>query len=344
MDQEFEEMKARHASAMAEEASSKLKAAADVIAKFTELASTKSVVLEANSFEYIQTIGIVAKSPGIARMLLGWVHAENDGLLPYAELARKLPPPRFQGGYFQSNDYMLMAHSCFRREMHENSNWAPHFVDLFWNFDSPGLSKYIAIDEDRVRIDVDGSFYMESDTWYGAPYNDDVRLIKPGIAKLCPSPGLSSANIDFFFAKAHCLDIKWSESHGIKTFQALELKTDDVRIKIDEQEYFPARYLHAEFDVANNCFRHFDGAIQYFLENEYFQRRESDFNMTAKNPVHIKARSTKVFKLNGPLETGHWADLCCHFFTGNPLTFEYFTGQYPQHITNILDRIRDTNA
>jgi len=344
MDPEVEEMKARLAADMAEEASSKLKVAADVITRFTEIALTKGVVLEANSFEYIRAIGIVARSPGIARKLLGAIHVENDGLLPYAELARMLPPHRFQGGYFQSSDYMLMAHPCFRREMHENANWAPHFVDLFWNFDCPDLSKYIAIDENRVRIDVAGRSYMESDTWYGAPYNDDVRLIQPGIVKLCPSPGLSSAHIDFFFAKAHCLDIKWSESHGIKTFQALELKTDDVRIEIDEQEYFPARYLHAEFDVANNCFRHFDGAIQYFLENEYFQRRESDFNMPAKNPAHIKARSTKVFKINGPLKTEHWADLCCHFFTGNPLTFEYFTGQYPEHISNILEKIRHINS
>lgn len=74
-------------------------------------------------------------------------------------------------------------------------------------------------------------------------------------------------------------------------------------------------YLHAEFDLAANCFRHFDGAIQLFEEEEYFHRRDSDFNMTMKNAAHIKARSNKVFKINGLLKTEEWVEFCCHFFT-----------------------------
>ncbi len=142
----------------------------------------------------------------------------------------------------------------------------------------------------------------------------------------------------------HCLDVKWSESDEIKTFQSLELKTEDVQLEIDGQSYFPARYLHAEFDITTNCFRHFDGAVQFFLRDEYFQRRDSDFNMTAKNADHIKARSKKVFKLNGPLKADLWVELCCQFYAANPLTFEYFTGAYPQHITNILKKIQASNA
>lgn len=79
----------------------------------------------------------------------------------------------------------------------------------------------------------------------------------------------------------------------------------------------------------SNYFRHFDGAIQLFTEEEYFQRRDSDFNMTMKNSAHIKARSSKVFKINGPLKTEAWVDFCCHFYTASPLTFEYYSGEYP---------------
>lgn len=339
-DQEYDEMKARYFADMEKHSRKRLAEAADLIAKFTALAASKGVTLSADSFEYIQTTGIVAKAQGIARALLGPIRTERDGLLPFNEIASRFPPSILYEGSFAGPDFILLAHPCYRRGMHPVNNWAPRFIDLFWRFDGPGIEKYIALDEDRVRVDVDGLGYFEADTWYGAPFDGDIRSIKPGIAKLRPPLELESRHVSFFFANAYCLDIKWSESDGIKSFQALEMKTEDIRIEMRGQHYFPARYLHAEFDLAANCFRHFDGAIQLFTEEEYFQRRDSDFNMTMKNPGHIKARSSKVFKINGSLKTEDWVEFCCHFYTANPLTFEYFSGEYPKHVTDILERIR----
>ncbi|WP_187265922.1 hypothetical protein [Alkalisalibacterium limincola] len=105
--------------------------------------------------------------------------------------------------------------------------------------------------------------------------------------------------------------------------------------------YLLAESLHAEVDLSANCFRHFDEAIQLFTKEEYFQRRDSDFNMTMKNPAHIKARSSKVFKINGPLKTESWVEFCCYFYTANPLTCEYVSGEYPKHVMEILARIWD---
>ena len=343
-DHQVEDMIARHLAAMAETARDELARASKLIERFILIAAKKGVALDDDSFEYVQTIGIVAKAPGLAKALLGPLPIERDGLLLYNDIAERLPPDPYQAGYFVGSDYMLMAHPCYRRGMHPNANWAPRFVEILWKFAASNVKTYIAIDEDRVRIDVDGLAYAERDTWYGAPFNDDVRQIKAGVVKLRPPPDLKQHHLDFFFANAYCLDIKWSDANGIKTFQSLEVKTDNVQIEIDGKTYFPARYLHAEFDVSANRFRHFDGAIQLFSEQEYLQRRESDFNMPAKNFEHIKARSKKMFKLNGPLETGTWVDLCCHFYTANPLTFEYFTGAYPEHITEVLNRIRASNA
>jgi hypothetical protein len=340
-DQEYDEMMARYLADREKMSRERLAEAADLIAKFTALAASKGVILGAQSFEYIRTIGIVAKAPGIARTLLGPLRTERDGLLPFNEIASRFPASSHYEGCFCGSDFILMAHPCYRRGMHSVNNWAPRFIDLFWRFNGVGIEKYIALDEERVRIDVDGRGYFEADTWYGAPFNQDIRNIKPGIAKLRPPPDLESRHVSFFFADAYCLDIKWSESDGIKSFQALEMKTEGIRIEVAGMLYFPARYLHAEFDLTANCFGHFDGAIQLFTEEEYFQRRDSDFNMTTKNPAHIKAGSRKVFKINGPLRTEDWVEFCCHFYTANPLTFEYFSGEYPKHITEILKRIRN---
>ena len=339
-DQTYDDMVSRYYAEMKERSRERLSESADLIARFTALAASKGIPLNADSFDYIQTTGIIAKAPGLARKLLGPISAERDGLLPFDEIASRFPPSPHYEGCFAGPDFILMAHPCYRRGMHQVNNWAPRFIDLFWRFDRPGIKKYIALDEDRVRIDVEGPGYFEADTWYGAPFNEDIRNIKPGIVKLRPPPDLESGHVSFFFADAYGLDIKWSESDGIKSFQALEVKTEDVRIEVEGRQYFPARYLHAEFDVTANCFRHFDGAIQLFTEDEYFQRRDSDFNMTMKNSAHIKARSYKVFKINGPLGVADWVDLCCHFYAANPLTFEYFSGEYPKHVIETLERIR----
>lgn len=340
-EQEYDEMLARYFGEMEKRSQERLAEESDLIAKFVKLAASKGVTLGMESFEYIQTIGIVAKAPGIARALLGPIKTERDGLLSFNEIASRLPPSPHYEGCFAGPGFILMAHSCYRRGMHPLNNWAPRFIDLFWQFDDPGTEKYIALDEDRVRIDVDGLGYFEGDTWYGAPFDEDIQNIKPGIAKLRPPLDLESQYVSFLFADAYCLDIKWSEADGIKSFQALEMKTENIRIEVGGQHYFPARYLHAEFDLTANRFRHFDGAIQLFTEEEYFQRRDSDFNMTMKTPVQIKARSSKVFKINGPLKTKYWVEFCCHFYTANPLTFEYFSGEYPKHVTEILAKLRN---
>lgn len=339
-DAEMKLLMERHIKAMADHARSELERSAGLIERFTQMAASNGLALDSDSFSYIQTIGIVASAPSLAKMLLGVTPTERDGLFAYEEIAQRLPPSQFQEGYFVGSDYMLMAHPCYRRRMHPMANWAPRFVDLFWRLDSSNIKKYIAIDEDRVRINVDGSAYMEADTWYGAPFNKDISKIKDGTIKLRPPLDLDSSYVDFFFAQTYCLDIKWSESSQIKTFQALEVKTQDTQIIVDSRTFFPARYLHAEFDLSSGVFRHFDGAIQLFTEEEYLRRRDSDFNMTFKNIEHIKARSKKVFKLNGPLPVDSWVEFCCHFFTANPLTFEYFTGAYPEHVADIVAKVR----
>ncbi len=342
-DQEYNQMMACHIADLERESHERLAEATDLIDSFTSLAASKGVILGAESFEYIQTIGIVAKAQGLARSLLGPISTERDGLLPFNEIANRFPPSPHYEGCFAGPDFILMAHPCYRRGMHPINNWAPRFIDLLWRFDGPDIKKYIALDENRVRVDVGSLGYFEDDTWYGAPFDEDIRNIKPGIAKLRPPLDLESRLISFLFADAYSLDIKWSESDGIKSFQALELKTGAIRIEVEGQHYFPARYLHAEFDLAANCFRHFDGAVQLFTEEEYFLRRDFDFNMTMKNPSHIKARSSKVFKINGPLKTADWVDFCCHFYTANPLTFEYFSGEYPRHVSEILENFSAVN-
>jgi len=340
MTESIDELMQRRLAAMAEEARNRLNEASDLIANFSAFAEKKGVKLVSSSFSYIPTIGIVATAPSLAKTILGPIPTERDGLIAMAHLAEHHKLRTFLPGYYSSTNYMLMAHPFFRRGMHEEANFAPRFIEQFWAFDVDDVAKYISIDENRLRINVDNSCYFEEDTWYGAPFDNEIAEIPNGTAKLRPPMDLQESYNDFFFSKVYCLDVKWSQQDEIKTFQALELKTPGVQVVVGGERYYPARYLHAEFDLSTRKFRHFDGAVQLFLENEYLQRRDSDFNVNAKHRLHLKARSKKLFKFNGAISKASWVEFCCHFFTGNPLVFEYFTGSYPVHIVEILEKLR----
>lgn len=313
----------------------------DAIENFKKLATSKGIILNADSFSYIHKIGVVASYPNLAERLLGDIQKERDGLFSFDEIVQKISSETAQEGYFLCSNYTIMADSCFRRQMHSMNNWAPRFIALFWQLDSPNIKKYISIEKDRVRIC--HSSIMEFDTWYGAPFNGDISKIQSGITKLKPSVGITKELINALFEQVYCLDIQWSERKQIKTFQALEIKNENVQMMINGQVFYPARYLHAEFDLSKNEFRHFDGAIQFFTEEEYLERRDADFNMVFKNTNHVKAHSKKVFKLNGSISVDQWSEFCSQFFVKNPLIFEYFTGSYPPNIIERLNGIRSKN-
>jgi hypothetical protein len=44
-----------------------------------------------------------------------------------------------------------------------------------------------------------------------------------------------------FFSDAYCLDMKWNEEDGIKTFQALEVKNGTNAPHLGGEMVFPAR-------------------------------------------------------------------------------------------------------
>lgn len=311
----------------------------EAIESFKSASRKKGISLTDDNFRYIQTTGIVAAAPKLVERLFGPLPRERDGLLPFDWLAQDAGEC-LQSGYLQHEHFTLMAHPHFRRVLHELNGFAPLFVDRFWGYGGPDVLKYIAIDEDRVRLNT-GGYIVELDTWFGAPFNDDVSKVPDGITKLKPPPDLDSSHVSMFFADAHGLDIKWSRDGEIKTFQALEIKSEKTTLRLGGHTVYPARYIHAEFDVAKGVFRHFDGAMQYYTESEYRSRRDSDFNYNTKNREHIKSRSKKLFKLNGAIRTEEWVDFCCHFFAQNPLMHEYFSGSYPRHIAEVLERIRN---
>ena len=117
-----------------------------------------------------------------------------------------------------------------------------------------------------------------------------------------------------------------------------EIKNSETKTYYKNKEYYPVRYIHAEYDLISKSFRHFDGALQLLTEKEYYQLFTENVYET-KNQKLIKAKSLKLFKINGQINIDLWQDFCCHFLSGNPLIHEYFTGKLPDNIEDAIIKL-----
>ena len=313
---------------------------ANEIIAFKDFLRPAGVYLDDSNFKYYQTSGIIATYPDLINYLHPCLNRDKEGLFDFNVLTQHFERRMFTNGYLIGKNFMLMAHPYFRRAYQQVNNFAPSFIDLYWSLNNSKIEKYIALDPDSVKINIDGYGYMERDTWFGAEFKQEINCIPDGIVKLRPPLDIDDSDISFFFASVYSLDIKWASKGKIKTFQAEEFKTESITITKGSSEYYPVRYVHAEFDTELGCFRHFDGAIHFYTAVEYFKRRDSDFNYNNKNLHQIKTLSEKLFKLNGVVTVEAWIELTSHFFAGNSLVFEYFEGKYPQHLVEILAKIR----
>lgn len=333
------DMQRKYLEALRLEEKEELEKNAEMISSFKRFMSKKKVALTDENFKYIHTVGLIVTYPNIVNLLYP-DEIDKESLFSFQKLCQVFEKKVFNEGCLYAENYILMASPYFRRGFHETNNYAPRFIEFFWNFSEADIETYISLDMNRVRINVDNSSYMEFDTWFGAKFNNDISQIPDGTVKLRPPVEIDESLNSFFFQNAYSLDIKWATKDHIKIFQSEEFKTDEVKIKRNDNVFYPVRYIHAEYDLDKGYFRHFDGAIHFYTETEYFNRRNSDFNYNNKNANHIKTDSQKLFKMNGKIDICKWIDFSSHFYHGNPLMFEYFEGKYPQHIEEILEKVR----
>ncbi|MFB6457095.1 hypothetical protein ACE38W_17625 [Chitinophaga sp. Hz27] len=312
----------------------------NLIGRFKKLAASKGIELQDEDFEYIETIGIVANYPGILWLLYPELVRDKDGLVEFATLLKTFKKNEIASGYLYGESCIVMAHPYFRRGFNPTSHFTSSFVNLLWKLKDSRIVHSIALDEDRVRINVDNTQWKEFDTWYGAKFNGSIIQIPNGPIKLCPPSDLAARQIDFLFAECHSLVMKWDTSkEGIKNFYAEEFKTENLTVQTVDGEFYPTRYVHSEVSPNINAIKHFDGAIHFYDLEEYLALRDSDLNYNSKSLNQIKGKSKKMFMLNGNIETSTWIDMISHFMHGNPLVFEYFQGSYPSETQKILDAI-----
>lgn len=313
----------------------------DNVQIISDLLAKSGHEISADNFEYSDPVGLTIRFDNLVSFLAPELKRDKDDLVKCEQLIQ-LYQKKNREGYYYTNNYMLMLTPLLRRGMHSVNNWTPLFVTKFWQLELDNIQASIALDYDRAKVDVSDYGYAELDTWFGAPFANDITNIKDGISKLKPPTpmDIETQLVNLIFDNKYSLDIKWDTKANIKTFQALEFNNEKVLVEFRGEIFHPVKYTHAEFDLESGLFRHFDGAIHFYTPAEYRTRRDSDFNHTYKSTNLLKAKSQKVFKLDGKICKDIWLDLTSHFFSGNPLIIEYFTGDYPQYVTDFLNRVR----
>jgi len=325
------------------EAQEKLAQNHDLIQGFIDYCDRFEINLTQDDFRYITPIGIVVNHPNIANKVCENINLDKEGLYRCEELEAEFERKSIMNGYYYADNFMLMAHPFFRRGFHGVNNFSPSFIDKFWQLEGANLQRYIRLDPDRLRINVDNIGYFERDIWYAPPFDKDIKNIQDDIGKLRPPLDLDKSHISFLFSNCYSFEVSWKTKGTIKSFEAREFKNRDILVDHEGQKYHPSRYIHAEYDLEKDIFRHFDGSMHLYDTDEYLKRRESDFNYDFKNQHQIKAKSVKLFKINGQVSQELWMKLTGHFFSKNYLVMEYFTGQFPERIQEILKKIRNSD-
>ncbi len=313
-----------------------------VIEKFKNSAFSKGLT-DPIHFDYSLSTGVCAYSKSITSKLLT-LTTDKDGLYKCSDLLKianyDLP------GLFLLNDLGLLFSRYFRRGYSLHANWAPDLVFIFSRMMLKDTTKdcYIRLESDLFRIDQSRVEIIELDRWYGPEFKNDISSIPLGCTKLSALLDIDERIVDFYFSQVRSLDVQWSQNGNIKTFQAMEFKSSEATSEYNGDTRHPVRYLHAEYDLSKNHFIHTDGAIQFLTPEEFEARKNSDFRYNHKSSKHQKPDYLKIFKINGIISRDEWIDLVAHFFTGNPLVHEYFTGALPERTAQAIEAIRAKNS
>ncbi|HTD83269.1 MAG TPA: hypothetical protein VK648_05695 [Gemmatimonadaceae bacterium] len=233
---------------------------------------------------------------------------DDDGLLKLDE--------RFtlHDGGIEYRDHVIHYHQFLRRGYTSNPNF--EFLSRFIRFHEETRSSNafrVGIDHRRLMPLEAFHLMMECDVWRGPTFAaeqlDDPNAVGVTVVKRIEYPP---------FKLHYDLDrteFMWSFRDGVKTFEVEEVSNVTAKFGY----LYLNRYLHSERLVAEKRFRHLDGAVKVYLENEYAGR------VTSSVPNEPRAfRRVKVWRVDGEIPLPRWLDLIGFFFKGNEMLIEYF--------------------
>ena len=220
----------------------------------------------------------------------------------------------FDGG-IRYREFVLHYHQFLRRGFSSNPNFDFLGTLARYRNETGGNNEFrIAIDHRRLmRLD-DYRQIIELDKWYGPAFDPD-KLDDPDYVGLTVVGRIYPNSLD-----SHPIDkteFLWKRNEGasIKTLEIEELSSPTKPY----DGWHINRYVHAERDMANHVFRHFDGAAKVYAQDNYSER------IGQTMPHHMSCNHyVKLFRIDGGILLDDWLSLIGMFYKGNEMVIEYF--------------------
>lgn len=194
-----------------------------------------------------------------------------------------------------------------------------HFRREFLSFclNETNCDKKIALDPRRM---VPAKRYPKRlllDYWFGPQFNiEDIDDRIYGIQMT--SHGRRQDSYLNSISPLDRTEFMWSMRNNLKTLQIEELVPTNID-KYQAIKRIAVRYIHSIRDTERQSFVHLDGAIRYYLPENYANRFHS------KLTDHPNADGYyKLFRIDGMIPNQMWIDLIANYYSDNELIHEYF--------------------
>ena len=217
----------------------------------------------------------------------------------------------------KKSDLAIMLHPYLRKSLSRLNNFNLEFLEAFFAYkNSKDVELEVTIDDDFLGYAPSFLAPSEFEHIYGAPFDDDVSKVRLGPVCYENTPE------DHQYYHSLRTEYNWKWESGEFTFE-MEDVDDYCRPGALNKEY-GCYYVHSQYDFNNGVFKHFDGAIREYDEDEMLERIDCKLTDTGKDKKY-----TKVFRMDGKIPIREWKNLIMKFTYGTPSVYEYFGQQRP---------------
>ena len=220
----------------------------------------------------------------------------------------------FDGG-IRYRDFVLHYHQFLRRGFSSNPNFDFLGVLARYRHSTGRTNKFrIAIDHRRLMRFDDYRQTIERDRLYG-PSFDRKTLDDPSHVGLAVVGRINGNALDSYPIERTEFLWKLNEGEKIKTLEIEEVSSSSNPY----DGWHINRYVHAERDMPNQVFRHFDGAAKVYAPNKYKGRIDQTMPNQPRCDHYVK-----MFRIDGEILLDDWLSLVGMFYKSNEMVIEYF--------------------
>jgi hypothetical protein len=236
---------------------------------------------------------------------------DKDGLIPLEKLTPIAP------GLYQVKEFVLFAHSFFRRSLYPLNTLNSPFLEQLHLLDTKKLSVKLALDPDMVGL---ASTYrggrMELAYWWGPEFDNDLAKIPAGVSVFEEDDKTKRS-----LSGISRTEFRWGSRKGEHIFEAEELR--DIPLPSNQNKY-GCRFVHSIVKETSGEIIHFDGSIRVYSEDKMIERLELDLAAAGRDTEY-----KKLWRCDGVVEVAPWKRLLSDYFRDNYLVGMYLGATNP---------------